>query len=96
MTEEEANPAGYNPYLQEQRDRQAYLKIGTVLGILVGGLTFFGCWIYAIQSWGWFLGIAFGWVPSAIIAVIAGVLTVPLWGFMLAGIALLLLSMCAG
>ena len=73
-----------------------YWKIGSVLGVLVGGLTFLGCWLYAIQSWGWFLGIAFGWIPAAIIAVIVGLLTVGLWGFALAGIALLLLSMCTG
>lgn len=41
-------------------------------GWVCGGLTFFGCWIYAIATWGFLLGVAFGWIPAAIIAVIIG------------------------
>lgn len=42
---------------------------------LVGGATFIGCWWYAISTYGWFLGLAFGWFPSAIIAAITVVLS---------------------
>lgn len=37
----------------------------------VGVVAFFGCWIYAIATYGWFLGLAFGWIPSLMIATIA-------------------------
>lgn len=57
-------------------------------GFLTGGVVFLGCWIYAIATWGWFLGIAFGWIPAAIIGVIAGFLWPLLW---LAGIGLIAL-----
>jgi len=36
--------------------------------------TFLFCWWYATYKYDWFLGIAFGWVPSAIIAALAGFL----------------------
>lgn len=35
-------------------------------------LTFLGCWIYAIASWGFLLGVGLGWIPSFFIAIIAG------------------------
>ena len=37
-------------------------------------LTFLACWGYAVNEYGWFLGIAFGWIPSAIIAAMLGAL----------------------
>ena len=37
-------------------------------------LTFFICWIYAIASYGFFLGLGLGWIPSIVIAVIVGAL----------------------
>ena len=37
-------------------------------------IIFIACWIYAIAAYGWFLGIAFGWIPSLIIAAIVGAL----------------------
>ena len=35
-------------------------------------LTFLACWGYAVNEYGWFLGMAFGWIPSAIIAAMLG------------------------
>ena len=78
------------------KEDNTYLKIGVASGFIVGGLTFFGCWLYAIQSWGWFLGIAFGWLPSAIIAVIVGVLSIFLWGPALGLIAFFVLAIVLG
>jgi hypothetical protein len=52
--------------------------VGCLFGafaFLIGGGTFLACWGYAIAAYGWFLGLAFGWVPSAIIAVITVVLS---------------------
>lgn len=63
-----------------------------VFGFVVGLGTFLGCWGYAISSWGWFLGLAFGWVPSVIIAIIAVVLS-PLLFLFLIGLVILLISL---
>lgn len=36
---------------------------------------FFGVWAFAILSQGWFLGVALGWLPAAILAYIAFLIT---------------------
>jgi CheY-like chemotaxis protein len=41
---------------------------------ITGVVTFIGCWIYAIGSYGFLLGVGLGWLPSAIVAVIAAYL----------------------
>ncbi len=41
-------------------------------GFITGAITFIACWIYAIVSWGFLLGVGLGWIPSLFIAVIAG------------------------
>jgi len=60
-----------------------------IVGVLVGIVTFFGCWIYAIDTYGWFLGLAFGWIPSAIIAFIVGALAGALWPLLLIAVLVL-------
>lgn len=47
---------------------EALAFVGTVTAIVVTAITLFGGWGYAIHEYGWFLGLAFGWIPSAIIA----------------------------
>lgn len=37
-------------------------------------ITFVGCWIYCIYTYGFFLGVGLGWLPALITAVIAGFL----------------------
>ena len=54
-----------------------------IVGCLVGGVTFLGCWAYAIATYGWFLGLAFGWIPAAIIAYIVGSIAGLLWPLVL-------------
>ncbi len=44
------------------------------LGLITAVITFISCWIYAIISWGFLLGLGLGWIPSLFIAVIAGFL----------------------
>jgi hypothetical protein len=58
---------------------------------LLGILTFFSCWIYAVATYGWFLGLSLGWIPSIIIAGIVMLLS-PLIAFLLiiSGIVLLI------
>ena len=51
-----------------------WLVWGGWLGVAVGALTFAASWFSAAQSWGWLLGLAFGWIPAAIVAVMAAVL----------------------
>jgi hypothetical protein len=41
---------------------------------LVGVLTFLGVWVYAIATWGFLLGVGFGWIPAIIAAIVAGLL----------------------
>jgi hypothetical protein len=40
--------------------------VPVVIGVFLYG------WWYAIDSWGWLLGLAFGWIPAGIVAVMAG------------------------
>ncbi len=41
------------------------------VGLVVGGLVFLACWLYAIASWGFLLGVGLGWIPAAAIGFIA-------------------------
>lgn len=49
-----------------------------IAGAVAAGV-FFGGWAYAVETYGWFLGGAFGWFPSAILAAFAFFLTLALW-----------------
>jgi hypothetical protein len=46
-------------------------KLGAVI---IGGIVFIISWLYAIASYGFFLGVGVGWAPSLMIAFIAGIL----------------------
>jgi hypothetical protein len=46
-----------------------------IFAVVVGVVSFFSCWIYAIVTYGWFLGLAFGWIPALIIAIIVTLLS---------------------
>ena len=61
-----------------------------VTALVVVGI-FFGCWISAFNDWGWLLGLAFGWVPAALLAGVAGWITYHLWQYVLGLFALLVL-----
>jgi len=54
----------------------------TIGGFVTGVITFVACWIYAIASWGFLLGVGLGWIPSLFIAIIAGFIW-PLLAFVL-------------
>ena len=41
---------------------------------IVGILSFAGIWLYAMNEWGFLLGILFGWMPALIGGIIAGFL----------------------
>ena len=45
------------------------------IGYVITALLVFVCsWIYCIATYGFLLGVGLGWLPSAIVAVIAGFL----------------------
>jgi hypothetical protein len=41
-------------------------------GWITGGITFIASWIYCIVKYGYLLGVGLGWLPSIIVAFIAG------------------------
>ncbi len=43
-------------------------------GLVVGGIAFLFAWVYAIATYGFFLGLGLGWIPAAVIGLIAGLL----------------------
>jgi hypothetical protein len=57
----------------DNADRRTCASDVSFLGIfanLVGLVTFFGCWIYFITTFGWFLGLVLGWIPALVIALL--------------------------
>ena len=48
-------------------------------------ITFLGCWIYCIATYGFLLGVGLGWLPSAIAATIISIF----WPLIALGIILL-------
>lgn len=53
--------------------------LGRVFGVVVGLVTFLGCWIAATASWG-FLGFLLAWYPALFIGNIAGLIAWAMWG----------------
>lgn len=51
-------------------------------------ITFVGSWIYCIAEYGFLLGVGLGWLPSIIVAAIAGALW-PLIALIAIGIAII-------
>ena len=68
-----------------QNDSEWY-GIGFVITAII---TFIGSWIYCIATYGFLLGVGLGWLPSIIVAVIAGALW-PLIALAIAAIAFLI------
>ena len=69
--------------LLKEREREKAKKLGFTdttseknwywIGFFITSvITFIICWIYAIASWGFLLGVGLGWIPSLFIAIIAG------------------------
>ncbi len=56
-----------------------YLGVGTLIGGLTGLAAFVAVYFLAIDSAGWLLGIALGWIPALIAAAVAAVLLRYLW-----------------
>ena len=55
-------------------DKETYEK-GVWFSFTITALVVFvGSWIYCIANYGFLLGVGLGWLPSAIVAFIAGVI----------------------
>lgn len=52
--------------------RAIWFSGGFWVAAAVAVVTFLGGWVSAVGSWGWLLGIAFGWIPAAIVGLLAG------------------------
>lgn len=89
----ELDPRPGEPFFT--REFKDFLKDGlaesvqNLTAVLVGFCVFAGCWLHAINSWGWLLGIAFGWIPSAVITVAVGWIAYKLW-FVIVGLVTLI------
>jgi len=59
-------------------------RIGFIITAII---VFIGSWIYCIAAYGFLLGVGLGWLPSAIVAAIAGAL----WPLIVAAIGALIL-----
>ena len=44
----------------------------SLVGMLVGGVTFAVIWMLTFLEWGLLVGIMFGWIPALIAGVLAG------------------------
>ena len=61
------------------------LKVYEIGFYIIAFIVFVYSWIYCIATYGYLLGVGLGWLPSIIVAVIAGTL----WPLILIGIVLL-------
>jgi hypothetical protein len=69
--------------------RPLLMEDGNAYGIgfaITAVITFIVSWIYCIATYGFLLGVGLGWLPSLIVAVIAGVL----WPLILLAIIIIL------
>jgi hypothetical protein len=74
---------------KQMSDRDTYF-IGAYI---VGLIAFVSSWIYAVATYGWFLGLGLGWIPSIFVAILIG-LGWPLIAALIAlGIAVALLNL---
>jgi len=50
------------------------LSIYQAGALITGIIAFLLCWLYAVITYGLFIGVGLGWIPSLVIAFIAGLL----------------------
>lgn len=56
-----------------------YLETGKKAALIVGIATFLAAYAYCVVTYGFLLGMGFGWLPSLILAAIIGVASIFLW-----------------
>lgn len=72
-------PAQRDP---EQAAGELYNRIGSLLGLFGACMAFFGAYFAAINSSGWAMGLALGWVTAWLAAAVAFVILRHLWPFL--------------
>lgn len=60
--------------MSQQENSEQIGLIFVVGAWITGFVVFVGSWIYCIATYGYLLGVGLGWLPSIIVAVIAGFL----------------------
>jgi hypothetical protein len=65
-------------------------------GAAGAGLTFLGCWLYCIATYGFLVGVSIGWLPSAMVAAVVGFALYFLWPFAALGIVVALVIALRG
>ena len=73
-------------------DKGGYVLLSTGIAWVASVVTFFGCWIYCISTYGFLLGVGLGWLPSGIVAAIVFPIAWAAWPAVAIGIAFLVLS----
>jgi hypothetical protein len=63
-----------------------------IVGVITGVITFVVSYIYCIYEYGYLLGVGLGWLPSFIVAFVAGLL----WPVIAFGIAIVILLIIRG
>jgi hypothetical protein len=60
-------------------DSDEYFRSGIIHGVIVGGLTFIGAWIYCTATYGFLFGFGLGWIASGILGALVGAILLFLW-----------------
>ena len=58
---------------------ELYIRIGSLLGVFGACVAFFGAYVAAINSTGWVMGLALGWITAWLAAAVAFVILRHLW-----------------
>jgi len=69
------------------RESEIFSGIYYIGALVAWVVTFVGCWIYCIATYGFLLGVGLGWLPSGIVATVVAFL----WPLLAIGAALLAL-----
>jgi len=56
--------------MEEQKNENTYITGVWIAGIIC----FLATWIYACSTWGFLIGLMFGWIPALIAGIIGGFL----------------------
>ena len=71
-------------------NRETYEKGVWFAFTITALVVFIGSWIYCIANYGFLLGVGLGWLPSAIVAVIAGAVVGFGWPLVIAAVIIIL------
>lgn len=52
--------------------KRSWSSIYLIVASFVGSLVFIVCWVYTYISWGFWLGVFLGWIPSLLTGIVAG------------------------